>query len=294
VVCALWHSADKSERNGLNYLDVDLSGLTDYFDEHGLERVGRDGLDERLHWRYRCDPAEFVTVLGGGSDGLHYGLWYEDPAELPALIAHNYARDSAETWTNGYATLIAELRWRVRRVASDYGEDGPEAEQVRPVGAALDWFAAADEAALRADGLSSTPDQRPYSAVGLFPILPTGAGDPRLAESRERLKGFRTATAAIAKAAKDSTDADAAEAARVAEAAAAGSIAQAEQELAAGAPALALAVGAELHWLDADRYRETSRDLLISAYRALGRHALADIIEVHIANRDLRSVRVLG
>jgi hypothetical protein len=201
VVCALWHSADKSERKGLNYLDVQLSGVTDYFDDHGLERVGRDGLDERLHWRYRCDPAEFVTVLDGGSDGLHYGLWYEDPAELPVLIAHNWARDSAETWTNGYATLIAELRWRVQRVASDYGEDGPEAEQVRAVGAALEWFAAADEAALRADGLSPAPAERPYSAVGLFPLLPAGAGDPRLAESRERLRGFRTATAAIAKAA---------------------------------------------------------------------------------------------
>jgi hypothetical protein len=58
-------------------------------------------------------------------------------------------------------------------------------------------------------------------------------------------------------------------------------------------PAFALAVGGELHWLDQDEYRTASRELLVGAYRALGRDALAAIIEVHIAHRDLRSVGVL-
>jgi hypothetical protein len=33
--------------------------------------------------------------------------------------------------------------------------------------------------------------------------------------------------------------------------------------------------------------------LLVGAYQALGRDALADILEVHVAHRDLRSVGVL-
>jgi hypothetical protein len=54
-----------------------------------------------------------------------------------------------------------------------------------------------------------------------------------------------------------------------------------------------LAIGGELHWVDLDQYRQASRDLLVGAYRALGRDALAEVIEVHVANRDLRSVGVL-
>ncbi|MCW2929139.1 MAG: hypothetical protein JWM19_101 [Actinomycetia bacterium] len=70
-------------------------------------------------------------------------------------------------------------------------------------------------------------------------------------------------------------------------------IALARDELAAGKPALALAVGGELHWTDLDQYRQASRGLLAGAYRAPGRDALAGTVEVHYAHRDLRSVSVL-
>src|SRR4029079_17577588 len=98
VLCALTRSRDAAEREGLNYLGMTSFGLTEYFGDDGLNLVGRDGLDPRLQGRYRQDPPEFVTVLGGDTDGLHYGLWYDDPADLPALTVRNYARDSAETW----------------------------------------------------------------------------------------------------------------------------------------------------------------------------------------------------
>lgn len=52
-------------------------------------------------------------------------------------------------------------------------------------------------------------------------------------------------------------------------------------------------MGIELHWTDLDQYRLASRDLLTGAYRALGREALAGIVEVHTAHRDLTSVNVL-
>ena len=270
VLCALLGSVDRAEKEGLSYLGVARFGLTEYFGDGGLDLVGRDGLDERLQGRYRQDPPEFVTVLGGDSDGLHFGLWYDDPSDLPALTVRNYARDSAETWVNKSVTLLDELRSRIDRVADDYGEDGPEAQQLRALAVALDWFGEADEEALRADGLSRRPPRRAFTGVSVFPLLPTGSGDPRLSESNQRLEGFGTESAEALE-----------------------WIAQAERELAAGEPAFALAVGAELHWLDRDPYRTQSRDLLVGAYRALGRDALAEIAEVHIANRDLRSVDVL-
>ena len=52
-------------------------------------------------------------------------------------------------------------------------------------------------------------------------------------------------------------------------------------------------MGGELHWSYLDQYRQVSRDLLAGAYRALGRDALAGIVEVHVTYRGLRSVSVL-
>ncbi|GIH06681.1 hypothetical protein Rhe02_47480 [Rhizocola hellebori] len=71
-------------------------------------------------------------------------------------------------------------------------------------------------------------------------------------------------------------------------------IAQALAELAGDKPAYALVLGRELHWFDNADYHEAALTLLTGAYRALDRSALAEITEVHYANRDLRSVDVLG
>lgn len=273
VFAALWASTrdDPAEREAMDYLGLRPWGVSDYFGEGGLGLVGRDGLDERLHCRFRRDPAEFVTVMSGDSDGLHFGLWYDDPAELPAFIAHNYARDSAETWTEGFPTLLDEVRWRVERVFADYGPDGEEGVMLRPLLGALDWFTGPVREALAADGpIGSAGADRPAGSISIFPVLPPGSGDPRTAEAEVRLAGFRSA----------SPEADR-------------WIADAARELAAGLPAYALAVGAELHWLDRDEYREAGRDLLVGAYRALGRDALAGTAEIHAAHRDLPRVDVL-
>ncbi|MFG2043904.1 ADP-ribosylation family protein [Dactylosporangium sp. NPDC048998] len=271
VFAAFWASVNDAEREALSDLMVSPWGVTEYFGDDGLRLVARDELDERLHARFRRDPAEFVTVLAGGSDGLHYGLWYDDPAELPSVIAHNWARDSAETWACGPPTLLGVLRGRADAMLSDYGDTGEQAERMRALIAALDWFHAADREALSADGEPRWASaRRSYGAVSLFPALPPGSGDPRLTESNDRLSALQS---------------DSAQGARW--------IADAEGELAAGRPALALAIGGELHWLDHDQYRRQELDLLVRAYRMLGRDALADIAEIHAGRRDLTSVDVL-
>ncbi len=55
-------------------------GVTDYLRADAADLAPRDGLDERLHCRFRRDQPQFVTVLGGNSDGLHFGLWYDLPS----------------------------------------------------------------------------------------------------------------------------------------------------------------------------------------------------------------------
>jgi Uncharacterised conserved protein (DUF2228) len=268
---AVFAALAASDGKALAEVGISPWGVTDYFRDGGLDLVGRDGLDPRLHARFRCDPAEFVTVMGGGSDGLHFGLWFDDPAELPALIAHNYARDSAETWVSAAPSLIGVVRERVDGMLADYGDEPEEVARAAPLIEAVEWFTAADQAALRQDGpprWASAP--RSYLAMSLLPHLPPDSGDPQASESGIRLDVFQS---------------DAAQASRW--------ITEARRELAAGRPALALAVGSELHWLDRDEYRQAGLDLLVGAYRALGRDALAEIATVHAAHRDLRSVEVL-
>jgi hypothetical protein len=134
-----------------------------------------------------------VTVLSGGTDGLHYGLWYDNPAELPSLIAHNYARDSAETWTSHSMTLLRELRYHFDSAMEDIGGDEEEAQRVRPLAAALDWFEAHDRQALQADGKPRfAAARRQFTALSILPALPDGGGNPRLSESIERIRAFQS------------------------------------------------------------------------------------------------------
>ena len=285
VFWALWASADEDEKHALERLGRGPAGVMDYFRDDGLRLAGRDGLDERLHFRYMLDPAEFVTVLAGGGDGLHHGLWYDDPAELPSFIAHNYALDSGETWTSQSPTLLAELREDIHdeltglREDIDMGVSDEEemeefqAEVATPLIAALDWFADADRQAVQADGQPRWATAARHDGwISVSPALPEGSGDPRLAEWDARYADLRKTGPTAGQ-----------------------WIALAEEELAAGQPALALTVGSELHWLGGgyEPYRRAARDLRAGAYRALGRDALAEIVDVHAAHPGLKSVQVL-
>jgi hypothetical protein len=149
---AFWASLSPLEEAGMGYMGRGPAGIMLFFDEGGLARKTRDGLDPRLECRFRCDPPEFVSVMSGDTDGLHYGLWYDDPAELPSFIASNYARDSAETGRDE-STVLKELAKEVReRVEEPDYPDEPPPISLWAARSALLWFAEADDAALAQDG----------------------------------------------------------------------------------------------------------------------------------------------
>jgi Uncharacterised conserved protein (DUF2228) len=89
---ALWRSLTEVERKGMKSVVRSPGGIMTWFEDGGLSRKTRDGLDQRLESRFRADPPELVTVMWGNSDGLHFGLWYDDPMHGPTFLAHNYAR----------------------------------------------------------------------------------------------------------------------------------------------------------------------------------------------------------
>jgi hypothetical protein len=84
-----------------------------------------DGVELRypavLHWRYRLDPPELVTVLTGDTDGLHWVFWFDDPKEPPVIVG-NYARDAYEFWVAG-TTLFGMVAGQIEQSIEDCEEN---------------------------------------------------------------------------------------------------------------------------------------------------------------------------
>lgn len=268
---ALLDSLGPFESRALEWLGRHGGGIMVWFEAGGLERTPLElepalPADPRLESRFRRDPPEFVTIAWGDSDGLHYGLWFDDPAEPASTIVANYARDSAETWDTRARDMLALLREQLAELERDEAPGLALAMLER----AIAWFEreAADE--LAADPPSRWRDVARPSIIGsMGPALLPEHGDARASEASQRYEAYRS----------ESPDVDA-------------WIAQAQRELEQGQPAFALVLGRELHWFDADRWREAGLALLVDAYRALGRDALAEIAIVHHRHRDLRSVAI--
>jgi hypothetical protein len=265
---ALLRSLNHFERRGLAFLGRSSGGIMLWFEDGGLDRQPRDGLDPRLECRFRRDPPELVTIAWGDSDGLHYGLWYDDPEQPPTTIVGNYARDSAETWDQRVPSMITLLE---RQLADLAGEEAARAD-VLALADALAWFRGRDEELRAGEAVSIWANvERPVILGSMGPALRAEHGDPRAghAQVERRVAAYRSSSEEVGE-----------------------WIAAARVELADGKPAFALVLGQELHWFDADEWRETGLELLVDAYEALGRHALAEIARVHHRHRDLASVGV--
>jgi hypothetical protein len=247
---------------------VRASGMMQWFGwlAEGERRVAH--LDARLESRYRLDPPEFVTLATGDSDGSHWGLFYDEPHALPTLIAHGWARDDGVVRPAG-RTLLASIRAELR-------ESGhlDEEDQLR-VRAMVAWLSALvdHEQRVRAEQrIPPPPTERidlAHEGVGAY--LPNFTLPADIPVAYARWDVWR----------KD-------------EATALEWVARADDALARGEPGLALVFGLELHHLDRDDRRAECTRLLVGAYEALDRKPLAEIVRVHHAHRDLRSVGVYG
>lgn len=102
------------EERALEDMGVSPFGITDLFADPG--RLPVEGIDVRVHGRYYRDPPEFLTFMHGGSDGLHFGLWFDD-GRTCSTVASYYNNDGGEIDTTASTPLeavraVLERVWR--------------------------------------------------------------------------------------------------------------------------------------------------------------------------------------
>lgn len=260
---AFFLGLDDEERDRAWNMDAaGLFGVGEWFLEDGLDRVAY--ADERTHGRFRRDPPEMVTFLSGNSDGSHWGLWYDDPNELPRICAHNWARDSAET-AEGQPTLLASVKERL----DDHDDEGEERDDAWTRAYAwLEELVKLERDTHRAEAIPAAEARSHDIVGGMDPIgIDVPADLAGYQPSRARYEAYRANAPDVLE-----------------------QILQARAELLQSKPARALIIGRELHWFDADETRDACTELLTGAYRALGRDALAGVVEAHHGARDMRTV----
>lgn len=266
------------------------AGVADLFDDPA--RAPRDGIDVTVHGRFYRDPPEFVTFLYAGSDGLHYGLWFDDGRTCDGVASY-WTRDGGLVERRVESPLAA-VRALVERVQRDLEDDPGEPETA----GRLDRLARLREAITAVE----TGD-RPETGAAYSRRYDRGGGrvDPDRVHTLDGAGALAAGgQTALGRPPLGATDEEAF--ARHMDGVLgdprelAAAVAEARRRLLAGDPAEALALGRDLYWTSAgDPVREAhAAALLPAAYRALGRPALAAIATAHHTHRGLRSVDVLG
>ena len=262
-------------------------GILDLFDDPA--RQPRDGLDVRLHGRYYRDPPEFLTYLHGGTDGLHWGLWFDDGRTCTG-VAHYYSNDGVDLRYPVETPIEAvrdalESHWRsIRDEAIGFADpsEAYDAEYVesmfalRAMRELVMTFETADRPETGHDYTYSPPrfpPDRAFTQDGAGALIVEIDGrhdcyDPT-ADTWHQLWHDPEAVRRYAE--------------------------EARRRCAEGDSSAALILGRDLAWAsggDPERER-IAHEMLVLAYRALGRDTLAQIADLHYRHRDLPQVAVL-
>ena len=302
-LCRFWvflHSLPPKARAVLADLELSPFGVMDLFDRP--DATPRDGLDVRLHGRYYRDPPEMLTFMHGGTDGLHFGLWFDDGRNAAGVVSY-YNNDGVDlTPPRGTPLEVvrAAVEVAVDRHNQEWSRDSEDLHRkrsfdLRLLREAVMGFETADRpeigsaydakygAPLRAADREQPDPSRLQTLDGAGAQV-DGATQHGSMRRLPRCEAERAVLDDIRKAiGQNDVVVDQ-------------WVAEARRRLLAGDAADALCLGRDLHWCAAgNRGREQiAADLLADAYRALGRDSLAEIVTIHGAHRDLAGVDVLG
>ncbi|MET7304129.1 ADP-ribosylation family protein [Embleya sp. NPDC005575] len=278
------------ELRALRDAELTTMGVLDLFDDPDGQPIA--GIDVRVHGRYYRDPPEFLTFLHGGSDGLHYGLWFDDGRTWGGV--GSYYNNDGGGIDRSAGTPLEAVRLVIERVWRDLDDYGPDE--------VLDWDERRTDLTLLRRALTAfeTAD-RPETDVAYIHAYASRHPpvDPDRITTLDGGGALVTGETALGRPPHNGADdyrfgqymyASFDDAEALAE-----SVAQARSRCAAGDPAEALVLGRDLHWAShGDPVREAyAAELLAAAYHALDRPNLAAIAAAHHRHRDLAKVEVL-
>jgi len=281
-------SLGPAEERALKDLMVSPAGILDLFADPGLRP--RDGIDVRVHGRYYRDPPEFLTFMHGGSDGLHYGLWFDDGRTCQGVAAY-YNNDGGGIDTRATTPLeavrsVIEFSWR--DLDDDVQNEETSARR-RDLGLLRDALTVLETGDRTETGIA-------YSRAYDSNRLPV---DPDRVTTLDGAGALASGETALERPAHNGADEykfatymyalfDDAAALET-------SVREARRRCSAGDPTEALVLGRDLHWAsEGDPDREAvAHELLVLAYRALDRPGLAEVAEAHHRHRSLPQVTVL-
>ncbi|WTW92417.1 HPF1 family protein [Streptomycetaceae bacterium NBC_01309] len=286
---AFLDSLDPDLARVLGDLELSAFGISDLFGNPDAQ-PSEAGVDVRAHGRFYRDPPEFLTFMHGGSDGLHFGLWFADGRTCSGVASY-YNNDAGELDMTS-STPLEAVRARIEhswRDQHDYYEGEELAEHTGRLARLRDAVTAVETgdrpqigAAYLKRHVFVWPPILHYSATTLDRGGALADGETVLGrppQNRTDLAAFAPAVHATL------NDAEALAAA----------VDEARRRCADGDPAEALALGRDLHWTSGfDEVREGyAHELLAAAYEALDRPALAGIADAHHRHRRIKSVQVL-
>jgi hypothetical protein len=269
---AFWRGLTRPERAALtDDLGLGLAGVLLRLETGAYRQPPPAGRDPRLDWRFYNDPPEFLTVLTGHADGLHFGLWYDDPAAPPAFVADYYNRDGEAIACCG-RTLCEVVRYLIEQHEADYGLDADEDYlHMALLRDAVTEYETGERrehgrAYLDAYGIDLSHRLETLQQIGVWVPASRAVGARDTVVIRRVIRGDEATLSAW--------------------------IAGALEACGRGQAAEALALGHDLHWVSAwDARRESAAlQLLETAYDSLGRQPLAAIARVHHHHRHLPSV----
>lgn len=272
-----------NERQAMQEVGIFPAGILDWFDPEQANKPLQPNLDHRLYYRYYRDPSAFFTILFGGGDGQHFGLWVDDPAQPPTLIAEYYNNDGVPLGCYGPQTLLEvvrkQLEWYEGCFEPPYTPDDPDDRTPRIYLTVLREAIMAWETADRPEQGSTYTKRYKFDdsnrlmtmgSPGL--LLPDPLRDDLPVRDDNKIyHAIRNDEPIVQK-----------------------WIADAHNLCQNGQPATALALGHELHWLSAGKKEreDAATSLLVAAYTALGYDALVEVAKWHGKYRDLWSVDV--
>jgi hypothetical protein len=273
------------ERAAMREMQAEPFGVMDLFEDP--DAAPRDGLDVRLHGRYHRDPPEFVTFMHGGDDGLHFGLWFDDGRTCTGVASYYNTGGGIDTPAGTPLEALRGVLEQVVRSVRDYADEGEdrreELAELDQLRAALMRFETGDRPQTGSEYQAGRqPERSGYrrfatldGAGVLVPDYTDGCTDrpaPYSLASHELWTTLRPRLAPDSPALRGLAE-------------------EALRRCADGDETDALALGRDLHWIGGDS--ALTLELLTTAYRELGRPALAAIAEVHHAHRHLPTVTAL-